>query len=50
MLDLILIFRIILAVITALFLFGALLNNEKNKWDWEIIIYLLVILIYVIMR
>ena len=50
MLDLVLVFRIILIAITSLFLFVSLSNEEKNKYDWGVIIYLLVIIIYVIFR
>lgn len=50
MLDLILVYRIILVAITGIVIFSALLNEEKSKSDWYIILYLLSIFIYVVMR
>ena len=50
MLDLVLVVRIVLIALTGFHDKGAIMNEEKNKWDWYVIIYLAVILVYMIMR
>lgn len=50
MLDLVLVLRIMLVLITGVVIFSALLNEEKNKSDWVVIIYLLSVFVYVVMR
>jgi len=50
MLDLVLAVRIILIAITSVLVFGALISDKKNKGDWQVIAYLIIILIYIILR
>ena len=50
MLDLVLVLRIMLVLITGVVIFSALLGEEKSKSDWVVIIYLLSVFVYVVMR
>lgn len=50
MLSLVLVLRIILIVFTLIILLGALAKENKDKWDWQVIVYLAIIIAYIIAR